>query len=181
MDILAHTLWAGAGMALWSRQRPIARATIAATMGLAALPDILHLLPITAWALFGDGTWAVVRAYAIAVPSPQPMLPLIVELLSHHLHCVMHSALVAGVVTLIAWGVLRALWLPLLGWWSHIVIDVFTHSVDYYPTPVLYPITERGFDGLAWTTPWFMVLNYATLAALGAWLVLVRSTPAARG
>ena len=38
---------------------------------------------------------------------------------------------------------------PLLGWWSHIVIDVFTQSADFYPSSVLYPITQRGFDGLA--------------------------------
>jgi hypothetical protein len=47
----------------------------------------------------------------------------------------------------------RSLWIPLLGWWS-----------------VFYPITQRGFDGLAWNTPWFMVLNYVALSAAG-WLL----------
>jgi len=37
--------------------------------------------------------------------------------------------------------------------------------------PVLYPFTERGFDGIAWTTPWFMALNYVALAVVGLWLV----------
>ena len=68
----------------------------------------------------------------------------------------------------------RSLWFPLLGWWSHIVIDVFTHSADYYAVPVLYPFTERGFDGIAWTTPWLMVANYLALAAVGAWLLTSR-------
>jgi hypothetical protein len=62
------------------------------------------------------------------------------------------------------------LWAPLLGWWSHIVIDIFTHSADFYAAPVLYPITQRGFDGIAWNTPWFMVLNYVALACTGLWL-----------
>ncbi len=61
----------------------------------------------------------------------------------------------------------HTLWIPLLGWRSHIVIDVFTHSADYYAAPVLYPITECGFNGIAWNTPWFMGLNYAVLAAVG--------------
>jgi hypothetical protein len=39
-----------------------------------------------------------------------------------------------------------------------------THSADFYPVPVLYPLTMRGFDGLAWNTPWFMVLNYGAIA-----------------
>jgi len=69
-------------------------------------------------------------------------------------------------VTLLVWFVHRQWLLPLLGWWSHIIINVFTHSKDYYPAPVLYPITYRGFDGIAWNTPIFMLLNYLLLAAI---------------
>lgn len=50
--------------------------------------------------------------------------------------------------------------------WSHIVIDVSKHSADYYPSQVLYPITQRGFDALAWNTPWFLVPNYFLLCAV---------------
>jgi membrane-bound metal-dependent hydrolase YbcI (DUF457 family) len=89
----------------------------------------------------------------------------------------MHSAPVAAIVTALAWGVRRAFWLPLLGWWSHIAIDVFTHSADYYAVPVLYPFTERGFDGIAWTTPWFMVLNYVALVLVGTSLLVRRRRP----
>ena len=64
------------------------------------------------------------------------------------------------------------MWLPLLGWWSHIVIDVFTHSAEFYPSPVLYPFTQRGFDGIAWNTPAFMAANYLALALAAAWLWL---------
>ena len=68
-------------------------------------------------------------------------------------------------------GYVRRRWLiPLLGWWSHIVIDVFTHSADYYAVPVLYPFMDRGFDGIAWNTPWFMLVNYTALAAV--WIFL---------
>lgn len=49
------------------------------------------------------------------------------------------------------------------------MIDVFTHSADFYPSPVLYPFTLRGFDGLAWNTPWFMVVNYVALVAAFLW------------
>ncbi len=174
VDIVAHTLWAAAGMAAWSRQRPIAPATIAATIGLAALPDILQLVPIALWWIFGDGTWSVVQAYGFALPGQEPALPPLVLLLSHHLHCVLHSLFAVAAVTLVLWLLRRALWIPLLGWWSHIVIDVFTHSADYYPAPVLYPITERGFDGIAWNTPWSLALNYAALGAVGIWFVLNR-------
>jgi hypothetical protein len=153
MDILAHALWASAGVAAIQQR------------------DLGHMLPILGWAGLGDGSLAQLWRYAFALPGQEPVVPSIVAMAAHHLHCTLHSAIVAGLVTLLAWRALHRLWLPLSGWWSHIVIDIFTHSADYYPAPVLYPITQRGFDGIAWNTPWFMVLNYLALAGTGLWLV----------
>jgi len=161
-------------MALARRRWPIAPRIAATTVGLAAVPDVLHLLPILGWTVFGDGSMALLRAYAIAVPGQEPTLPPLVTLVSYHLHCIMHSAIVTGAVTLLLWVALRSLWIPLLGWWSHIVIDVFTHSADYYPSPVLYPISQRGFNGLAWNTPWFLLLNYVVLGTVCLWLLRSR-------
>ena len=152
----------------------MARHSAVITVGLAALPDVLHLVPIIAWWLFGDGTFAAIKTYATAAPGQEPTLPPLVTLLSHHLHCIMHSAIVAGAVTLLVWAIVRSVWIPMFGWWSHIVIDVFTHSASFYPVPVFYPITERAFDGLAWNTPWFMVVNYVALAVMVLWLLRTR-------
>ena len=174
MDILAHALWAGAGTAYVARRIPISRPVAAATVALAVLPDIVQMLPLIPWAVAGGGTLAQLHAFALAVPGQEPALPPLVALFSHHLHCIMHSAVVAAIVTLLLWLPRRRFWIPLAGWWSHIVIDVFTHSADYYAVPVLYPFSERGFDGLAWNTPWFLALNYAALAATILWLALTR-------
>jgi hypothetical protein len=175
MDILAHTLWAAAGATALHRRRPLSQRTVITTLVLAALPDVLQLSPLAGWWLWGEGSFAALRAYAVALPGQEPALPPLVELASHHLHCVMHSAPIASLVTAAMWALRRAFWVPILGWWSHIVIDVFTHSADYYAVPVLYPFTERGFDGIAWTTPWFMAANYGALAAVGLWLLLTRA------
>jgi len=181
MDIVAHSLWAGVGLAALGRRISVAPRTAATTVGLAALPDVLQMLPIIAWWLFGSGTFTTVRDYAVATPGHEPLLPPMVVLVSDHLHCLAHSAVVAGLVTLLVWRLRGALWIPLLGWWSHIVIDVFTHSADYYASPVLYPFTERGFDGIAWNTPWFMVVNYLALGGIGLWLlVTARRRPTRR-
>ena len=170
MDIVAHTLWAGLGVAALRRHWPLPPRTVAATLAMAAVPDVLHLLPIMAWWALGSGEWAVVWAYAVAAPGKEPGLPATVDLLSRHLHCIMHSAIVAAAVTLVLWAVRRTLWIPLLGWWLHIVSDVFTHSADYYAVAVLYPFTERGFDGAAWNTPWMLALNYAAIVAAACWV-----------
>ena len=174
MDILAHTLWVGAAAALASRHRALSRATVVGALGLAALPDLLHLVPILVWWLAGDGSLAVLRAYAVALPGQEPGMPAWVQFWSHHLHCVIHSAPVAVLVGGVLWFVRRAALMALLGWASHIVIDVFTHSADYFPVAVFYPFTDRGFDGIAWTSPWFMALNYGSLAAFWAWLAASR-------
>lgn len=38
-------------------------------------------------------------------------------------------------------------------------MNIFAHAL----WPVLWPITRQGFDGIAWNSPWFTVLNYAIL------------------
>ena len=96
MDIVAHTLWAAAGVTVLHRRRPLSRRTVVATLVLAALPDVLHLLPIAGWWLFADGSFAALRGYAVAVPGQEPGLPPWSSCWSHHLHCVMHSAPIAA-------------------------------------------------------------------------------------
>jgi hypothetical protein len=171
MDILAHGLWAGIGVAAAARRWPIPRRTAVAIVVLAMTPDLAQLLPLIVVALTTDGGWATLAAYASTLPGTEPALPPLVALLTHHLHCILHSAVIVGVVTLACWLITRSLWLPLLGWWSHIVIDVFTHSKDFYPAPIFYPFTQWGFDGLAWNTPWFLIVNHVVIALVVTWLL----------
>jgi hypothetical protein len=174
MDIVAHGAWAGLGVAFACRRRPIPARTVAAVVALAVLPDLAQLLPLVGLAA-SRGDFHVLHAYATATPGSEPLLPPAVAFWSHHLHCVLHSAVAAAVVTALSWALMRTLWLPLLGWWSHVVIDVFTHSAEFYPSPVLYPFTYWGFDGVAWNAPWFMALNYGAIAAaLVLWRVARR-------
>lgn len=174
MDILAHALWAGVGTTLASRRMPLSRRIVGATIAWAVAPDLVHLLPIAAWVSFGEGTWQMLVDYALAMPDDAPAIPAGVLWWTDHFHCIMHSAVIAGAVTLLLWKWRQPLWLSLLGWWSHIVIDAFTHSAEFYPSPVLYPFTMRGFDGIAWNSPWFLAANYALLAAAFAYLARTR-------
>ena len=174
MDIVAHGLWAAVGVGLARQRWPIARRTAAATVATAVMPDLLQLVPLLGIAIGSREGMAVLPAYIGALPGAEPSLPATVQWLSHHLHCIPHSAVIAGAATLLVWAVTKSFWLPLAGWWSHIVIDFFTHSADFYPAPVLYPFTEWGFDGWAWNTPMALALNYAALVAAGLYLVRAR-------
>ena len=176
MDIVAHGLWAGIGILIARRRWQVTPRTAWLSLLLAILPDVFHLIPVLIWWAFGQGTFASVWAYAVPVAGQQPELPPLIGLLTFHLHCFLHSALVAAGATLLVCAVNRKFWWPLLGWYLHIVIDVFTHSKAYFPSPVFYPISTYGFDGLAWPTPWFLWLNYAALALIGVPLFLQRNS-----
>ncbi|HEU5296266.1 MAG TPA: hypothetical protein VFU71_15915 [Burkholderiaceae bacterium] len=162
-----------------ARQRwAIGRREAIATLVLATAPDVMQLAPLLGGIFTRDGV-ALIAAYATALPGLEPTLPPTVAFAVHHLHCALHSAVVAAAVTLAVWLTTRSIWIPLLGWWSHIVIDAFTHSRDFYPVPVFYPFSDWGFDGLAWNTPWFLVANYAAICVVAA-LVVVAPRPGPR-
>lgn len=175
MDILSHGLWAGLALAALKTRAQPTRGIVSATIALAVLPDLLQLLPVAFDALFRGQGWALLWQYATALPGQEPLLSPPKASLAHHLHCVAHSALVAGVLTAAIGFWTGRFWWPLLGWWMHILIDVFTHSAEFFPSPVFYPLTYWGFDGIAWNTPWFMVLNYAALTVCAVWLWRRRS------
>jgi hypothetical protein len=173
LDIVAHGLWAGLGIAWAGKYHRINTKTKMATIGLAVAPDLIHLLPLMIAAPFAANGLEIFTAYVNASPGFEPPLSPNLNQLTHHLHCVMHSALVAGAITAAVWLWLGRLWVPLLGWWSHILIDVFTHSAEFYPSPVLYPLTYWGFDGIAWNAPWFMSINYAVMTIV-AYIIFLR-------
>ena len=112
MDIVAHGLWAGIGVSAASRYWAIDRKTAIATVLAAMVPDVIQLLPFVGRVLFDADGVKVLTAYVTALPGMEPALPPAVASLTHHLHCIMHSAVVAGVVTALYWIVMRSLWLP---------------------------------------------------------------------
>ena len=147
------------------------------TVVLGTAPDLISLLPVIAWSVVQPESWRLLSEYILATPGTEPRLPALVDTLSHHAHCIMHSAIIALVVTALAWRFKPALLVPLAGWWLHIATDVLTHSSEYYAVPFLYPITYWGVDGVAWTTPWLLVLNYGVLGLIYWMLVRSRRVP----
>jgi hypothetical protein len=112
---LAHGLWAGLGVRWLARRHPVTRPQAVAAVSLSVLPDVVHLAPLLAWAAFGGGSAQALLDYAIAQPGGEPAMPLWVEEAAHHLHCILHSALIAGAITLLLWPWRRRVALVLAG------------------------------------------------------------------
>ena len=66
----------------------------------------------------------------------------------------------------------------MLGWLLHIVIDIPTHSLRYYATRFLWPVSDYRIDGIAWWTPWLWVTTYGALGVVFFLLWKSRSNPA---
>jgi len=152
MDIIAHGLWAAAGVTA-ARKAAHARIRLGWTVFWAMFPDLLAFGPPVAvglWLLLTGGSLRGARL---------PRVNFGVQLYPLG-HSLITFLLVFAVTSLLA----RRIVLELLGWLSHILIDIFTHSFRYYATRFLWPVSDIRFNGLPWWTPWFWCSTYVALA-----------------
>ena len=145
MDIFAHGLWAAAGARTANRkaQRHI-HVLWAAFAGVA--PDLFAFAPALA-----AGIW---ERHALAADLT----------LAGQLYRISHSLVVFALVFGLVWLLVRRPVLELLGWPLHILIDIPTHSLRFFATPFLWPLSDYRFDGISWANRWFMLANYTALA-----------------
>lgn len=82
----------------------------------------------------------------------------------HTLYNITHSFVVWAIVFALVWAIMRKPFLPMFAWPLHIILDIFTHSTDFFPTPFLWPVTEYRFDGVSWGAPAIFFTNLFLLA-----------------
>lgn len=84
--------------------------------------------------------------------------------IAHYLYQYSHSLVVWAVVFLIVWLFFKRPRYELLGWLLHILIDIPSHALSFYPTPFLFPISSYVFPyGVSWSNTWYMIINYSAL------------------
>ena len=76
-----------------------------------------------------------------------------------NLYNISHSLIIAMTFILIAYVFKRDFYFPMLAWPFHIILDFFTHSIEYFPTPIFWPISNYKFDGIPWSNPYIMIIN----------------------
>jgi hypothetical protein len=146
MDIISHALWTNL---VFQGQSAETRAWMAF---FSVLPDLVSFTGI-AWKRM------TMRLLHYRAPSLKSMPAYV-----FHLYDFTHSLLIWLAVYLI----LRMLAFDLaafiyVGWGFHILLDVFTHRSDYFPTPILFPVSKFKFSGIRWSNKWFMLFNYSVL------------------
>ena len=83
------------------------------------------------------------------------------------LYNVSHSLIVALVFILIAYFFLKKEFVfAMLAWPLHILIDFPFHSIEYFPTPIFWPISDFKFDGIPWSVNYIWYSNVAGIVLL---------------
>lgn len=162
MDILAHTLWANAGARglnkLYGKKEKKRLLSPAWTGFWGVFPDFFAFtIP------FCIGIYKM-----LVLDQPLPFGSHHGEVvgfdLAAYLYQYSHSLVVWAAVFLVVWVISRRPRYELLGWALHILIDIPSHAIGFYPTPFLFPLSEYRFPyGIAWSNTWYMIINYSAL------------------
>ena len=89
----------------------------------------------------------------------------------HVMYQVTHSLVIYAVVIAILVLLGRRAWVWLtLGWPLHILVDMPTHTQEFFSTPFLWPLSDFSFNGISWSNPWIFIPNVIVLAGIyGHW------------
>ena len=175
MDVLAHGLYGGV-LAKAIKRKPPDKLNFWQTFFWGLFPDLFAFAIPFAWLVLQLLTGQMSLA---EFPRPETNEPPAISgdaypifQIAATLYNYSHSLIIFAFVFIIAMLLFRRPIWELLGWFLHILSDIPTHTYQFYPTPVFWPVSGWKFDGFSWGTPWFMVANYTLLAIL--YIVLFR-------
>lgn len=178
MDIFAHGLWAGvltrAANFECANKKPL-RVRWAVFWGV--FPDLFtFIIPVGILfygLILGESelpAWP--RTHGRTVASPDEGILLFQY--THTLYSISHSAVIFLLTFFIVWFFAkRPVW-EMGGWFLHVLIDIPTHSNQFYPTPFLWPVSSFGVNGFPWANPVFLTVNYLLIATAYSALYFVR-------
>jgi len=160
MDIVSHGLWGGIAFGRKNRKNFI----LAFLIGL--LPDVLSFGIILAGSILGffqRTDW-----------SGGPPDPALIPSFANHLYNITHSIIIFAAVFLIVWIIRKRPWWILGAWGLHILIDIPSHSYQFFPTPFLWPIADFKFNGISWGSPEIFIPNIILLFILYIWFYIAK-------
>lgn len=155
MDILSHGLYGGVAFGKRSKKDYI----IAFLFGIG--PDLLSFGIFFAMVFLGFDSW----------PSGnfEPPNAKVIPEFVHVLYSITHSLIIYGIFFATLWFLGKKSFAKLtLGWPLHILVDIPTHSYNFFPTPFLWPLSDFSVNGIPWSHPIIFIPN--VIAILGLYL-----------
>ncbi|MDH5523948.1 MAG: hypothetical protein OEY01_08135 [Desulfobulbaceae bacterium] len=146
MDIISHGLWGGIA---FGRQRKIWLAFL-----FGVLPDLCSFAPFFIYTKLNNIHFH--RAPPLDIIPPWVFT----------IYDVGHSLLFFALVYMLLLKINKGLSLYSLAWLLHILLDIPTHSAEYFPTKFLYPVSDFIIDGQPWASPLIWYPNLALLLTL---------------
>ncbi len=141
MDTISHALW-GKGLFGYRKYRYL-------SFVFGAIPDLLS---------FGIYFLSNLILNPSNIKFGKPNLSEIPEWV-FSLYNFSHSLIISTIFILIIYKINREIYFPMLAWPFHILLDLLTHSRDFFPTPILWPISDYRFDGIPWSNSYIMITN----------------------
>ena len=161
MDIISHGLWGGVIGGRKSK-RQFAWAVFFGT-----LPDLSSFGIFSALTFLGVGkspNWS-------AGPPAMEDIPNYV----HVLYNISHSLITFTVIAVLFYLFVRHLLVPFFAYGFAVLLDIPSHSTDFFATPFLWPISDYKFNGMPWSEPQVFFPNLILLvAAYLAWYLYSR-------
>lgn len=151
MDIISHGLWGGVGFGRKSKRF----FWWAVLFGM--LPDLLSFGVFTVANILGISErpdWA-------GGPPPMEAIPQYV----HVLYNISHSLIIFTVILSFLWWLARPYAIPFLAYGFAVLLDIPTHSKDFFATPFLWPLSQYQYDGTPWSSFYIFIPNVVLLIA----------------
>ena len=151
MDTFSHALW-GYGLFGFRKTPKLAYPKFAALMG--AMPDLISF-----------GALLVLRVLQGDIHFGKPALSTLPHWI-YPAYTVGHSFVIAfAVIGAVAYW-RKDIAFAMLAWPFHIVLDFPFHSLQYFPTPMFWPISDFKIDGIPWSHWYIWYPNVAGIVIL---------------
>lgn len=173
MDVFSHGLWAGALFKFLNLKRAKNKFKFWAAVFWGVFPDLFAFtIPVILmffYALSGQIDFANMPQPSMIEPSIPSQLDSTINL-SYTLYNLSHSLIIFALVFGFAYLIFKKPKWILGAWLLHIIMDIPTHSYEFYPTPILWPLSSWKLDGFRWANEWFLIMDAILLAAVYAYI-----------
>lgn len=158
MDIFSHWLWWW--LVTWRKHKKQFYASFIIWM----LPDLIPF-----WILF-----VLTFLWIVNLPAWQQNNVSWIPWYIFFLYAVTHSLIIFAIVFFVTFLILKKFYLPFIARFLHIIIDIPTHSLKFFPTPFLWPICDFKIDWIPWSNPKILISDLIILFILYSWIFVLK-------